>query len=65
MLEHKEKEIHARTPTARNSETAGGNPVLTPSSVSDGLQVLRFHIERLSQDVGYRKRTICDNEAST
>ena len=43
MLPEKGREVYARTPSPRNPTAAGGNSVLTPRDVSDGLKILRLH----------------------
>ena len=44
MLRANGREVYARTPSPRNPTAAGGNSVLTPRDVSDGLKVLRLNI---------------------
>ena len=53
MLENKEMEIYARTPTPRTSD-AGGTSLLLPGDVSDGLQSLRMYTESFFQEAGHQ-----------
>ena len=45
LLKVKASVIYARTATPKNSEAAKGNCVLTPTDVSDGLNILCFILE--------------------
>ena len=57
MPRDKAQEVDAPTPTPRNHAAAGGNSVMTPADVSDGLKIIGVHVKRFSHMVKFSWKT--------